>query len=63
MTRQAEIFVTWLLGPEGGGSTERPLYALNLAKNLADTEGNTFWAIVARQWSAFDFPPSVRHLT
>jgi hypothetical protein len=57
MTNKAGIFLTWLYGPEGGGSTVRPFHVLDFARYLENVEGSVFWNVVTEVWDTFDLIP------
>lgn len=56
--RQAEEFLDWLYGPEGGGSDARPHLVLEwVERHLGDDDGPLFWEVVTKSWSSFDLIP------
>lgn len=53
---ESEAFSKWLpMCP--GGSTARPWEVYEWGTRLADTEGETFWELLVKHWSGFDFIP------
>lgn len=54
---EAQTFLNWLYGPDGGDSAQRPHLVVAWASGLSDNDGALFWEVVTRAWSGFDAIP------
>lgn len=54
---EAQTFLRWLYGPDGGNSAQRPHLVVAWANDLADDDGPLFWEVVTTAWSGFDLIP------
>jgi hypothetical protein len=55
--RNANQFLKWLYGPEGGGSHIRPQHVLRFVTDIPNEAGETFWQVITETWSDFDLIP------
>lgn len=53
----ANQFLKWLYGPEGGGSCIRPEHVLRFVRDVPDEAGEIFWRVIAKTWPDFDLIP------
>jgi hypothetical protein len=53
----ADEFLKWLYGPEGGGSHIRPQHVLRFVTDIPNEAGETFWQVITETWPDFDLIP------